>query len=365
MKTIVDTFQAKPYGWDLASIEVDRRLADRRLEGHADGGRQRPQAQRGRRRAAQHAEARARGRRAAEDVRRAQGRHLPQVLHRLLRRGQRAEGPAGAGPPRRGQAQGQARRAQGHRQPARSTRSSSSSTAPIGLLEQVVGKPDDWYLNDFNLGDDLLEAKENLIDPIQSFLNGPAAVDLRRGRSAADHPQQQPQLPARRAATRPSRPRSRTRTPSAATRWPSSSRPPTTCASQIDERRRRRTARRSPHAIEGRKAELARQRLLREGHAGGPAARRPADRPDARASRRREPGRAHPADRIELRVQRLPGAARPARRVAGRAGAAIPRRRSRPSRSRPSRCPARPVSSKPRQTSTTTSPPCVARSSRP
>lgn len=42
----------------------------------------------------------------------------------------------------------------------------------IGLLEQAVGKSDDWYLNDFNLGDELLEAKENLIDPIQSFLNG-------------------------------------------------------------------------------------------------------------------------------------------------------------------------------------------------
>lgn len=44
--------------------------------------------------------------------------------------------------------------------------------APIGLLEQTVGKSDEWYLNDFNLGDDLLEAKENVIDPIQAFLNG-------------------------------------------------------------------------------------------------------------------------------------------------------------------------------------------------
>jgi hypothetical protein len=42
----------------------------------------------------------------------------------------------------------------------------------IGLLEQAIGKSDDWYLNDFNFGDELLEAKENLIDPIQSFLNG-------------------------------------------------------------------------------------------------------------------------------------------------------------------------------------------------
>jgi hypothetical protein len=47
---------------------------------------------------------------------------------------------------------------------------------PIELLDQVVGKPDDWYLTDFNFGDDLLDAKENLIDPIQGFLNGPQHV---------------------------------------------------------------------------------------------------------------------------------------------------------------------------------------------
>jgi hypothetical protein len=43
---------------------------------------------------------------------------------------------------------------------------------PISLLEQTVGKTDDWYLADFNIGDDLLDAKESVIDPIQSFLNG-------------------------------------------------------------------------------------------------------------------------------------------------------------------------------------------------
>jgi hypothetical protein len=47
---------------------------------------------------------------------------------------------------------------------------------PIELLAQVVSKPDDWYLTDFNIGDDLLDAKENLIDPIQGFLNGPQHV---------------------------------------------------------------------------------------------------------------------------------------------------------------------------------------------
>ena len=91
------------------------RLPDRGLQGHAHGRRQRPQALRGRRRAPQHAEALARRRRSAEDLRRAQGRRVPQVLHRLLRRSQHAQGPAGARPARRGQAQGQARRAQGHR----------------------------------------------------------------------------------------------------------------------------------------------------------------------------------------------------------------------------------------------------------
>jgi hypothetical protein len=48
---------------------------------------------------------------------------------------------------------------------------SQLSTA-IDLLDQVVGKPDDWYLTDFNLGDDLLEAKENTVDPIRAFLSG-------------------------------------------------------------------------------------------------------------------------------------------------------------------------------------------------
>ena len=43
---------------------------------------------------------------------------------------------------------------------------------PIGILERAVGNSDDWYLTEFMLGDELLDAKENVIDPIQSFLNG-------------------------------------------------------------------------------------------------------------------------------------------------------------------------------------------------
>ncbi|MFE0025437.1 BREX system P-loop protein BrxC [Amycolatopsis sp. NPDC059021] len=45
-------------------------------------------------------------------------------------------------------------------------------STPIALLDRVVGKPDDWYLTDFNLGDDLLDAKDSTIDPIQAFLSG-------------------------------------------------------------------------------------------------------------------------------------------------------------------------------------------------
>lgn len=41
--------------------------------------------------------------------------------------------------------------------------------APIALLESVVGKPDDWYLTDFVLANDLLDAKTDIIDPIQAF----------------------------------------------------------------------------------------------------------------------------------------------------------------------------------------------------
>lgn len=48
----------------------------------------------------------------------------------------------------------------------------SQLSGPIDLLDQVVGKPDDWYLTDFNLGDDLLDAKESTIDPIRAFLSG-------------------------------------------------------------------------------------------------------------------------------------------------------------------------------------------------
>lgn len=46
-------------------------------------------------------------------------------------------------------------------------------TNVVTLLDQVIGKPADWYLAAFDKTDELLEAKEDLIDPIKSFINGP------------------------------------------------------------------------------------------------------------------------------------------------------------------------------------------------
>lgn len=45
-------------------------------------------------------------------------------------------------------------------------------SAPIALLERSVNKSNEWYLTEFALGDDLLDVKDSVIDPIQSFLSG-------------------------------------------------------------------------------------------------------------------------------------------------------------------------------------------------
>ena len=128
-------------------------------------------------------------------------------------------------------------------------------SAPIDLLDQVVGKPDDWYLTDFNLGDDLLDAKESTIDPIQRVPQRRPEGHLRRGRRSARPPTAATSATCRPAATPRYERRWKTRMPSAATRWRSSSRPPTSCAlrstaSSPDNRTE------VVEAIEGRKAEI-------------------------------------------------------------------------------------------------------------
>lgn len=51
----------------------------------------------------------------------------------------------------------------------------SQLAAVVALLDQVTGKPVDWYLADFNTADELLEAKGDTIDPIKAFLKGQQA----------------------------------------------------------------------------------------------------------------------------------------------------------------------------------------------
>lgn len=51
----------------------------------------------------------------------------------------------------------------------------SQLSGAVALLDDVVGNQPDWYLSDFDKADELLEAKEDLIDPIKSFLNGQQA----------------------------------------------------------------------------------------------------------------------------------------------------------------------------------------------
>ncbi|ALO68189.1 ATP-binding protein [Arthrobacter alpinus] len=43
---------------------------------------------------------------------------------------------------------------------------------PIQMLTELCGHKADWFITDFRDADDLLDAKDNVIDPIKAFLNG-------------------------------------------------------------------------------------------------------------------------------------------------------------------------------------------------
>ena len=171
MKTIVDTFQAKPYGWDLASIEVivASLIGASKITLTVDGNvLKRSEVATALRNTQKHSHEIVAPQKTFDERKVANFRkfctdffdegNAPKDPLELARHG--------------------ADKLKGKLDELKATVSGSKYpfveqlSGPIGLLEQTVGKSDDWYLNDFNLGDDLLEAKENLIDPIQSFLNG-------------------------------------------------------------------------------------------------------------------------------------------------------------------------------------------------
>ncbi|PVG83760.1 BREX system P-loop protein BrxC [Nocardioides gansuensis] len=171
VKAIIDTFQAKPYGWDLGSIEVivaaliGRSKITLTMDGNV--------------------------------LKRSE---LPNALRNTQKHGHQVIAPQKTYDERKVAAfrkfvtdffdEGNAPRdplelarhgadkLQGKLDELKATVRGSrypfveQLNGPIGLLEHTVGKSDDWYLTEFSLGDDLLEAKDNVIDPIQSFING-------------------------------------------------------------------------------------------------------------------------------------------------------------------------------------------------
>lgn len=171
MKTIVDTFQAKPYGWDLASVEVivASLIGASKVTLTVDGNvLKRTEVAAALRNTQKHSHAVVAPQKVFDERKVATFRkfctdffdegNAPKDPLELARHG--------------------ADKLKGKLDELKATVSASrypfvgQLNGPIALLEQTVGKSDDWYLGEFNLADDLLEAKENVIDPIQSFLNG-------------------------------------------------------------------------------------------------------------------------------------------------------------------------------------------------
>jgi len=171
MKTIVDSFQAKPYGWDLASIEVivASLIGGSKITLTVDGNvLKRSEVPNALRNTQKHGHEVIAPQKTFDERKVANFRkfftdffdegNAPKDPLELARHG--------------------ADKLQGKLDELKAVVSGSrypfveQLSSTVGILEQAVGKSDDWYLNDFDLGDKLLEAKDNTIDPIQSFLNG-------------------------------------------------------------------------------------------------------------------------------------------------------------------------------------------------
>lgn len=171
VKTIVDSFTAKPYGWDLASIEVliGFLIGTSKVTLAVDGNvLKRSEVATALRNTQKHAHAVVSPQKTFDERRVAEFRkfctdffdegNTPKDPRELARHG--------------------ADRLKAKRDELKATMTGSKYpfvsqlSGPIALLDLVVGKPDEWYLTEFNGRDDLLDAKDNLIDPIQAFLSG-------------------------------------------------------------------------------------------------------------------------------------------------------------------------------------------------
>ena len=175
VKTIVDSFQAKPYGWDLASIEVliAFLIGTSKVTLAVDSNvLKRSEVATTLRNTQKHPHAVVAPQKTFDERKVAAFRkfctdffdeaNTPKDPLELARHG--------------------ADKLKGKRDELKATVAGSKYpfvtqlSVPIELLDQVVDKAADWYLTDCSLGDDLLDAKESVIDPIQAFLNGAQRV---------------------------------------------------------------------------------------------------------------------------------------------------------------------------------------------
>jgi hypothetical protein len=171
VKTIVDSFTAKPYGWDLASIEVliGFLIGTSKVTLTVDGNvLKRSEVATAVRNTQKHAHTVVTPQKTFDERKVAAFRKFCTDFF---------DEPATPTDPLELARHG-ADKLKGKRDELNATVSGSKYpfvaqlAAAIELLDQVIGKPADWYLTDFTLGDDLLDAKERTIDPIQAFLNG-------------------------------------------------------------------------------------------------------------------------------------------------------------------------------------------------
>ena len=159
VKTIVDTFQAKPYGWDLASIEVfvAYLIGASKVTLTVDGNvLKRSEVAAALRNTQKHSHAVVAPQKTFDERKVTAFRkfctdffdeaNAPKDPLELARHG--------------------ADKLKGKLDELKATVTGSKYpfveqlNGPIRLLEQTVGKTDEWYLTDFNLGDDLLDAKD-------------------------------------------------------------------------------------------------------------------------------------------------------------------------------------------------------------
>lgn len=171
VKTIVDAFQAKPYGWDLASIEVVIAwlVGNSKITVTVDGNvLKRTEVPAILRNTQKHSHAVLAPQKLFDERKVATFRKFctdffdeatpPKDPVELARHGSDKLG---------AKLDELKARVSGSKYPF-----VEQLAAPIALLERAVGKPDEWYLTEFSVGDELLDAKEDVIDPIQSFLGG-------------------------------------------------------------------------------------------------------------------------------------------------------------------------------------------------